>query len=165
MKKLLLAVLALMMIASYSDAFAQKATLRLGGGIITDGTVPGGGLGLVINREDNPLAFGITGEFYSKSGAKTIPAGVVGLYQKANENGNMKVFFGVGGGVFYSKVSIGAFSASTTKGMATGLGGVQFDFSPKAGVYVKGQYYRALTSGAANTISIGGGIAINIGGE
>ena len=40
-----------------------------------------------------------------------------------------------------------------------------FQISPKAGVYVKGQYYRALTSGAANTISIGGGIAINIGGE
>ena len=170
MKKLLIAALALMMIVSYSDAFAQgKATLRLGGGVITDGTQPGGGLGLDLNMPDKPISIGVTTEFYKKSGVTTLPVGVLALLKKTNENGKVTLLLGAGSGLVYSKVEVTflgtTVSASTTKALITALGGIQFNFSEKAGFYVKGQYYRAITSGASNLVGIGGGIAIALGAE
>jgi hypothetical protein len=131
--------------------------------VITSGTVPGGGVNLTINRADSPLAFRITGEYYKKGAGTNVPIGVVGMYQASNESGKATFFLGAGPGLIYLKTSIGAFSASTTKAMATGLAGVRLSLNEKIGVFVKGQFYRALTSGAKNSLSIGGGIAINLG--
>jgi hypothetical protein len=159
MKKLLMAALALTMVMAVSTAYAQpKATLRLGGGIITDGSVPGGGLGLDITRSDNPIAFGFSGEFYSKSGVKTIPIAVTGMFRKTSSNGKATVFFGAGGGYAIYKVA----GVSFNKPLASGLGGVIINATPKVGIFVKGQYYR-IFSVNTNQLAVGGGIAINVG--
>jgi hypothetical protein len=164
MKKLLLAAVALMMVMATTPAFAQKAVVRLGGGIITDGTQPGGGIGLDITRSDNPVAFGFTGEYFTKSGVTTIPISVLGMYRKANSSGKMAVFFGGGGGYALTKVKIAGISVSANKPLASGIGGAVFNVSPKVGIFVKGQYYR-IFSVNFNYFSVGGGIAINIGAE
>lgn len=168
-KKIIMTALALIIVAASTEAMAQpKAVLGLGGGVITSGSVPGGGINLTMNRAESPLAFGITGEYYTKSGATNVPIGVVGMYQASNESGKATFFLGAGPGLIYLKTSVtvpilGTISASTTKAMATGLAGVRLSLNEKIGVFVKGQFYRAITSGAKNNISIGGGLAINLG--
>ena len=156
MKKIIIVAMALFLVASTSDAMAQSmATLRLGGGVITKGSVPGGGLNLTLNKAESPLALGITAELYSKSGTRQVPIGVLGMFQKSNESDKVTFFVGAGGGIISIKAG-----GTSTKGMATGLAGLPFYFSEKAGVYAKCQFYRAITSGATNSFSVGGGIAI-----
>ena len=55
MKKIIMTALALIIVAASTEAMAQpKAVLGLGGGVITSGSVPGGGINLTMNRAESP---------------------------------------------------------------------------------------------------------------
>jgi len=71
-------------------------------------------------------------------------------------------YFGGGSGLIYSKVSIGAASASTTKALGTGVAGINFKASESFGIFGEVGIDRALTSGAKN--NFGARVGISFGG-
>ena len=157
MNKLILALFALTLITVTSDAYAQKATVRLGGGFLTPGSAIGGGVGLDLSVPGLPVAIGINAEYFTKSGTKFIPITVVGLIKKSIPK--LSVFAGGGGGYAINDTGFGKIN----KPVLTGMGGAIVSLMPLIGVYGKVQYYRQIVSGAANTVVYGGGIAISLG--
>lgn len=171
MRKLVIAGLAVLFLAAVSTAFAAdetKATIKIGGGVIFDGTVPGGGLGVDINISEKPAAIEIFFDYFNKSGVTMVPAGVRFLYKAPVAEKKAGVYFGAGGGIGYWKmpsvtllgVTIGG---STTKGLVTALFGVNIKAGEKAGIFIEGAYYRMLTSGASNDVAGRAGISFNVG--
>lgn len=160
MKKLLIAVFALTMVAMTSNAHAQKGAIRLGGGLLHAPGINfiGGGAGVDIGLGDKPFALSIDGGYYVKSGVKFIPITAVAMFRKAMPNGKLGVFFGAGGG--YSIFDIGI--AKINKPVYTGIAGVVFNVAPKVGIYAKGQFLRQVVSGASNIIGVTGGVQINL---
>ncbi|MBM3265447.1 MAG: hypothetical protein FJY97_18780 [candidate division Zixibacteria bacterium] len=156
MKKLFTAVL-LLTISFAADACAQKATLRLGGGLLTPGSAIGGGAGVDINLPLLPVAIGANVEYFTKSGTKFIPITVVGLIKKSVPK--LSVFAGGGAGYAINDLGI----VKIKKPVVTGMAGASVGIAPLIGVYGKVQYYRQIVSGAANTYSYTGGVTISLG--
>ena len=158
MKKLMIfAIAAVMCAAMVSQADAQP-TFRVGGGLIFDGTVWGGGAAVDMPLGDRPFGLGLSTEYYKKSGVTFMPVRVLAMIK--NPAGDQADFYaGVGSGIYYSKVSVAGFSASTTKALATGVAGINFRATESFGVYGEVGYDRALTSGASNDISARVGIS------
>ncbi len=160
MRKLLFVVLALLLVGSFSTAYA--ADIRLGGGVVFDGTVPGGGLAIDIPMGDRPIALSLGAEYYKKSGVTTIYAPVMGLY-KTEAGESAQIYLGAGSGIGYSKISIAGVSASSTKALAAGVGGLNFKVGEKIGLFAEISYYREFVSGADNTIVGKAGISFSLG--
>ena len=155
MKKLLIAVFALTMVAMTSNAHAQKGAIRLGGGLLKFPGISfvGGGAGVDIGLGEKTFALSINGEYFTKSPSKTIPLTGIAMFRKTMPNGKLGVFFGAGGG----------FEVDSKKPLASGMGGAVFNVAPKIGIYAKAQYYRVFVSGGGlNLYSFTGGIQINL---
>ena len=139
-----------------------QPVFRVGGGLIFDGTIWGGGAAVDLPMSDKPFGLTIQTEYYKKSGITTMPVRVMAIY-RAEANEKAEFYFGGGSGIYYSKVSIGTLSASTTKALGTGVAGILFEASESFGVFAEVGLDRALTSGASNDfgarvgISFGGG--------
>jgi hypothetical protein len=144
--------LALLLVGSFSTAYA--ADIRLGGGVVFDGTVPGGGLAIDIPMGDRPIALSLGAEYYKKSGVTTIYAPVMGLY-KTEAGESAQIYLGAGSGIRYS--------ASSTKALAAGVGGLNFKVGEKIGLFAEISYYRVFVSGADNTIVGKAGISFSLG--
>jgi hypothetical protein len=134
----------------------------LGGGVVFDGTVPGGGLAIDIPMGDQPVQISLGAEYYKKSGVTTIYAPVMGVY-KTEASESAQIYFGAGSGIGYSKISILGISASSTNALAAGVGGIDFKVSDKMGIFAEVSYYRVFESGAANTIAGKAGISFSLG--
>lgn len=155
MKKFALLVALLVGMATAADA---QPTFRVGGGLIFDGTVFGGGAAVDIPMSDKPFGITIQGEYYKKSGVTTAPIRVMAIYRTpAGEQADF--YFGGGSGLIYQDFGI----ASTTKALGTAVAGLNFKASESFGVFGEVGIDRAITSGAKNNfgarvgISFGGG--------
>lgn len=158
MKKFALLVALLVGMATAADA---QPVFRVGGGLIFDGTVFGGGAAVDIPLSDQPFGLTIQGEYYKKSGVTTVPLRVMGVY-RAPAGEQADFYIGAGSGLIYSKVSIGAASASTTKALGTAVAGLNFKASDSFGVFGEVGIDRAITSGAKN--NFGARVGISFGG-
>ena len=159
MKKFALLLALLVGMAAAADA---QPTFRVGGGLIFDGTIWGGSAAVDIPLNEQPIGITIQGDYYKKSGTTTVPLRVAVVYTApAGEQANF--YIGGGSGLIYSKVSVGAISASTTKALATAAAGLNFKASESFGIFGEVGIDRAITSGAKNNfgarvgISFGGG--------
>jgi hypothetical protein len=173
MKKLIITALALTITLSFSNASAQspRVDVGLGGGLILDNTVPGGGALVKITIPDKPIVVGLTGEYFTKNSVSRVPIGFFGAYNAPISDGKASVFVGGGAGFFRTSVDIpsvtifgspvGGGSASSTDGMGTILGGINVQGSEdsRIGAFAKVQLY--IVSGGSD-VSIAGGISINI---
>ena len=158
MKKLAVFAIAVVMCLGMMAQADAQPTFRVGGGFIFDGSQPGGGVAIDLPMSDKPYGITIAAEYYKKSGVSTVPVRGLAMYQApAGETANF--YFGVGGGLIYSKVSIAGVSASTTKGLASGVAGLKFSVSESMGFYGEVGYDRAVTSGAKNLLSARAGIS------
>lgn len=161
MKKLMIfAIAAVMCAAMVSQADAQP-TFRVGGGVIFDGTIWGGGAAVDFPLGDRPFGLGISSEYYKKSGVTFMPVRVLAMYKTpAGEQADFYV--GAGSGIHYTKVSILNTSASSTKALATGVAGLNFKASESFGIYGEVGFDRALASNYDNKISARVGISFGM---
>ena len=160
MKKLSLLLIAVAFCASATAASAQVA-LRAGGGMIFDGSQPGGHVSVIVPFSDKPAGLMIAADYYKKSGVTTVPISARGLYSiPAGEKAS--IYLGVGSGLIYSKVDVGVVSASTTKGLISGVGGLKISSSEKVGFFGEISLERALTSGAKNNLAGKAGIVFTL---
>ena len=160
MKKILIAVVALLMLGSFATVQAGGVNVKVGGNAIFDPTNYGGGVAIDFSLgEDKPYGASVGVDFYKKSGITSIMVPVVAMY-KAPAGEKADVYFGAGSGIY--RVSNGG---SSTKAMATGVAGLNFKASDAVGIFAEVKYYRAFVSGAQNKIGAAAGISFSLGGE
>ena len=159
MKRLTLVLLvAVLSVAMFASADAQLA-LRAGGGMIFDGSQPGGHVSLILPFSDKPAGLMVAGEYYKKSGITTIPVSARGLYNlDAGESAD--IYLGLGTGIIYSKADLGIVSTSSTKMLFSAVGGLKFNTSETFGFFGELSLERALTDGADNNLAGKAGVAI-----
>lgn len=154
------AILAALLCVGLFAAQAEAAgpVFRVGGGVIFDGTIWGGGAAVDIPMSDKPFGISISTEYYKKSGLTVMPVRVVAMF-KTPASDQADFYFGAGSGIYYSKLKIGTVSASTTKALGTALAGINFKASDSFGIYGEVGLDRALTSGASNNFAARVGIS------
>lgn len=143
---------------------AQATELKLGGGMIFEGSIPGAMVAVDIPIPERPLAISFSADYFKKSGHTTIPLAIRGLY-KGPVSEKAYFYIGAGGGLFYSKDDAkgGVPSHSSTKGLFSSVGGIDLKMSDKIGLFGEVTFDRALTSGAKNEIAAKGGIFFSLG--
>jgi len=158
MKKILVAAVALFMLASFSTAQAGDVNVRVGGTAMFDPTTYGGSAAVDFALgADKPYGLGVGVDFYKKSGVTSVLVPVVAMYKTAAGE-KADVYFGAGSGI-YRKSNGG----SSTKAMATAVGGLNFKAAEKMGIFVEAKFYRPFVSGATNDIAVGAGISFKLG--
>ena len=161
MRKLFFVVLALLLVGSFSTAYA--ADVRLGGGLIFEDTVWGGGLAIDIPVGDRPVVATIGADYYKKSPVTAMYVPVMLVY-KTEAGESAQIYLGAGSGLGYVKIDLAALgSASSTKVLGCGVVGINFKISEKMGIFAEGNYYRLMTSGADNDLAAKAGISFSLG--
>lgn len=160
MRKLLFVVLALLLVGSFSTAYA--ADIRLGGGVIFDGTVWGGGMAIDIPVGDRPFVATIGADYYKKAPVTGIYVPVMAVY-KTEAGENAQIYIGAGSGLGYAKIDVLGVSASSTKALASGVAGINIKIGEKMGIFAEANYYRMMTSGADNDLAAKAGISFSLG--
>ena len=163
MKKFAIFAIAAMLCVSFAASQADAgAKIRVGGGMIFDGSIPGGGVAVDIPMSDKPYGITLSTEYYKKSGVTLMPVRIMAMFMTpAGEKADF--YLGAGSGLYYTKVKILAASASTTKALGTAVAGINFKASESFGIYIEGGIDRALTSGASNDIGARAGISFGVG--
>ncbi|MFT5365381.1 MAG: hypothetical protein ACI8V2_000318 [Candidatus Latescibacterota bacterium] len=143
---------------------AQATEVKLGGGMIFEGSVPGAAVAVDIPIPERPFAISFSADYFKKSGHTTMPLAVRGLY-KAPVSEKADFYLGAGGGLVYTKVDAhGAVpKVSSTKGLFSSVGGIDLKLSDSFGLFGEITFDRALTSGAKNEIAAKGGIFFSLG--
>ena len=152
MKKVsVIIVTAAVILTMFSVADAQVA-LRAGGGMIFDGSQPGGHVSVILPFSSKPAGVMVSAEYYKKSGITTIPVAARGLYNlEAGKKAD--IYIGIGSGLIYSKTEVGTISVSSTKALFSGVGGLKINSSESVGFFGEVSLERALTSGAGNNLA------------
>ena len=143
-----------------SAADGQLA-LRAGGGMIVDGSQPGGHASLVLPFSDKPAGLMVAAEYYKKNGITTIPFSARGLYN-LNVGAQADIYLGIGSGLIYTKTDLGVASASSTKMLFSAVSGLKINMNEVLGLFGEVSMERALTSGADNNLAAKVGIALTV---
>ena len=143
---------------------AQATEVKLGGGLIFEGSVPGVAVAVDIPIPERPLAISFSADYFKKSGHTTVPLAIRGVY-KAPVSEKADFYIGAGGGLFYSKEDAHGTVPrhSSTKGLFSSVGGIDLKLSDSIGLFGEITFDRALTSGARNEIAAKGGIFFSLG--
>jgi len=174
MKKILIAVVALLMLGSFSSAQAG-ANIRAGGGMIFDGSILGGGAAVDITLgEDMPIAISPFVEYYRDKDdilgtsftSTLIPFGVNVLYMKSTSE-KLDVYAGAGGGLLRLSVDAGGTSESQNRIMATAVAGATFKMTEQMGIFVEGKSILSWKGDTDSTRDLAAfiGLSFSLGGE
>ena len=134
MKKLFIAVLALVCLGAFATSADAQLALRGGGGMIFEGSQLGGHASLILPFSSKPAGVMIAAEYYKKSGVTTVPVSARGLYRAPV--GEHSFYLGIGSGLIYSKNdNTGAIDPSSAKILFSGVLGLNLKFSGPLGAF------------------------------
>ena len=156
MRKILVVLaVALCLVAIQTTANAQ-VDIRVGGGLIFDNTVPGGGaavdIALTESIQISPFA-----DYFHKNSTDIIPLGVnVKLTGPLGESDAL-FYVGVGGGMV--RVDTGT---SVNKLLIDAVGGIDYPATEKIYIYMEGRYMWAADD-ALNDVAAFAGIKFSVG--
>ena len=162
-----------------------QVEVKVAGGALFDPTSWGGHFSIEIPIGDTyPTYLAPFVEWYRISAvgqipaSDEIPAGVGLIYKAPFSDQYGTVFFGVGGGLLYTRGvptrdDFGRVLINATTGqLATGslkepllsvAGGLRLDVVERVGVLVQGRWFRAFASGATNNFSVQAGLSLALG--
>ena len=160
MRKFRFVFVAIVIVCTMFSASDAQLAIRAGGGLIFDGSQPGGHVSLILPFSDKPAGLMVAVDYYKKDGVTTVPISGRGLYNiPAGEKAD--IYLGVGSGFLYSKDDSNTTSNSSTKALISAVGGLKIKTSDKFGIFGEVSFDRALTSGASNDFSGKAGLFIS----
>ena len=162
-------VFAILMLLLVIPQNTEAVSLKAGGGMLFDPTRWGGHLSLEIPLgSDHPTYLAPFVEFYQKSQVKEIPIGISLLYKAPLSELLGTIYFGVGGGVFLSRVTftdqvLGTVKLSRTEPMISVTGGIRLDVSDRMGLYTQVYLLRPFETGSTTVFGVQAGLHFEIG--
>ena len=144
-----------------APSFAAEVAIKAGAAVAVDPTRPGAYVSFEFPLgQDFPTYLAPYVEFYSKSGEKTVPAGLVLLYKAPFSEYGGTIYFGIGAGFLMVRNG-----DSKNDPMMSAGGGLALGLTDRVGVFAQARWFRATSSAARNHIGFQAGLEFQIGEE